>query len=863
MSTNRFAQVGMNVVSSSYPQEEQRQPSEKKRKVKKISTTIQNIPDDLLSPIGETNNPLDEASPTITFKPVQKSGAVTSRNGQAPKIFNFKSTTTSQPTNPYFQQPQQMQVQAIHPQPIQSQPYFPNWNPLSQSMPPNMLYQQNYPQGNMYAFPQMNAPTNNYNYSGGTPKNSGGMGYFVPNRFYPFQNPQNMMSPANGQPMTSQSYDFLPSIKRGYTGDPLVDTLQKQSEMIQEIAKEIHQPRMSPEMMETKLLKEKIRQLEMKNLERKLEDEYKERVSAETVEYRPSPKKGLFEVARGSFRSQVESDGSDFDTPTRNKFRITSRKLNPARSMGDLDAGLHSGSLSTRYDSENVSTSGRKRFEYGHETPRGQHSRFYAYRGGDSTDRSIDRELDLSRNTARYNYPREDIDGYDDYDRGYYNRDYYYDDPERDMPVRRAKRRSSKKAVSAVFDNDVRFRTERAPMDEGRKPRKPSTQRIESLNEMPFDDEEDDGEGKPARRKLTSRKNTRTKTIKKTITVVSQEEINKMKQEKKAKARKALKNILWAAAYPKLILAFTRRKVIRRKTTVYKTIIDGFGYFNNNAQDFFAENLFKQIKAFYLERKSMVLTSGEEKGLFGSKKISSDEIEDKVKNLIMPKMRALLNQLIHCTMEGTFPVQLAEFIANISENGCAPPNHFLFEFEIRRLQYTHYGTLKNLTDNHSKMIIGMFLLMRVLIYQFFVKPWTEIRKGSKLDPPGKEDQTKLNLKTIASILYHCLMDLYKSKLPVIPGNQNFLPPELKIKPRTDILHTERGKDEEAKKKSAEEDVIEGLYTKKQLEGFFVTKATDANQVKASLNEVLNNIYASTHKVYLAKKAIPREEVKSP
>lgn len=70
-----------------------------------------------------------------------------------------------------------------------------------------------------------------------------------------------------------------------------------------------------------------------------------------------------------------------------------------------------------------------------------------------------------------------------------------------------------------------------------------------------------------------------------------------------------------------------------------------------------------------------------------------------------------------------------------------PPNNFFFEFEIKRLGFTHFGTLKyvlsylsypdkncrNMTENNSKMIIGMFILIRVLIYQFLLCPGKELK----------------------------------------------------------------------------------------------------------------------------------------
>ena len=393
--------------------------------------------------------------------------------------------------------------------------------------------------------------------------------------------------------------------------------------------------------------------------------------------------------------------------------------------------------------------------------------------------------------------------------------------------------------------------------ESGHQRRKKSRNKTKAVTVQEVPDEDDDTS-------QIVRKKGRKKTVKKHTIVKSSGDLADTQKQRKIKARTRMQAFGWAMAYTRIILAHTYRRVERRKTIAKKSIIDAFTFFGYNAQEFFIENVGKQIKAFYGEKKSMVLVSGQEKGMFGGgKKVSMEEQESRIKNLIMPKMRAMLDATLSATTEAKFPLALSSFIATITENQSAPPERFLLDFEINRLSFTHFGTMKDMTEDHSKMIIGMFVLVRIMIYQFFVMPWTEIRKGVGLAPPPKDSLAKLNLKTIASILYHSVLDFFKGKVPIQSGNQKFLPPHLKIKPTNTIMAAPTSDEaEQASSKKPSEEAIQGLYTKKELEVFFSTRAQDASHIKGMLEQVLRNIYKITHRIHLENKA-KLEEVKSP
>lgn len=880
MSSNRFINAGMTVISPSQKKEEQHSSSDKVLKVPKITVKNQIAFDELLSPIGETNNPLEEASPYVNpvkskknrFKKAiaEVAGPTLIENPKASgPIVDLGGSKTNTLAGSGFntQLPQAL-----------SQNMYPNWNPMSQPMTPNMFYSQNFQQPPMYAYPQLVSPRPNYDYP--SPQMMNALPYQMTsnNSHYGFQN---RVLPGIRQFARRPTATSLPNVDQS-TDKLVLDEIIKQTELIREIVERVKDTNRNNQKNDHDILREKIRNLEMKQLRQQLSTERAHHDSASVFRTKDSynkPARGLSRIfetsSRKTSKHQMDFD-SDYDSPHHQSSQAGYQRKSSTYSLNDLD-NYRSNSLAANFDSENGQGFKLRRPPVDEYTPTSDtNSRFYRYRSGEASDSSFEREFELTNsNSARQskfmNTARQHIlqpTSFEDY----MNRGYEQEENER-FEIKREPKipKLSKKAVSAIFDTELEVSSRRCSEDfaiKKRKAQKKDTMKIQSLNELPISNDESenhDNNSSDPKKFIIRKRGGNHKQVMKTESNISTDEPGSEKKEMKLKARNRLKNFFWAVAFPKLIFAHTKRRVEKRKTTLLKTIVDSFSYFNGNAQDFFSNTLHKEIKLFYRERKSMVITSGEEKGLFGSKKISFEEAEDRIKNLIMPKMRALLNTLLNCTSEATFPEQLADFIASVSESKCVPPNHFLFEFEIKRLTFTHYGTLKNMSEFHSKMIIGMFLICRILIYQFFVRPWTELRKGSVMEAPSKDSCVRLNLKTIASILYHSLMDIIRGTVPVVHGNQKFLSPDLKIKPRTTILKTEeaeKAENEEGAKKYAEEEVIEGLFTKKQLEAFFVGRATDANVVKASLTGVLHSIYNSTHKAYMRKKSVANKEEES-
>jgi hypothetical protein len=61
------------------------------------------------------------------------------------------------------------------------------------------------------------------------------------------------------------------------------------------------------------------------------------------------------------------------------------------------------------------------------------------------------------------------------------------------------------------------------------------------------------------------------------------------------------------------------------------------------------------------------------------------------------------------------------FLTNASMDKSQPPDKFFTKFEYDRLQFSTTGCLKNQTEDASKMCIGVYLLLRILVNQLLFR----------------------------------------------------------------------------------------------------------------------------------------------
>ena len=336
----------------------------------------------------------------------------------------------------------------------------------------------------------------------------------------------------------------------------------------------------------------------------------------------------------------------------------------------------------------------------------------------------------------------------------------------------------------------------------------------------------------------------------------NQETHGKKKRKKYGKVvlKKKLKTYLWLICYTSLLKREAKKKVATRKQNIQLSATSTLQSAFASAQAFILKSCSKALDEIYKEKKVMILT-GDEKGLFGSKSVSEKDADTRIKELIFPKLHMLLTGLIASTKAEIFPNDLALFLATISEDQCVPLNNFYLNMELDRLSFSQFGTLKGMTEAHSKMVIAVFMVVRVLVYQFLLEPWSQL-SSLKLNIP-KSDTIRKGFKTLGSILTIFLEDFIKISVMLQNGNQNHLSPEVKIQPFSygAILYSDKENEKIVPKSMINDRTIAGIYTKDELAYFFRNKKQEAEQLNSLFVAWIGALHTLSHQAYVEKKQL--------
>jgi hypothetical protein len=93
------------------------------------------------------------------------------------------------------------------------------------------------------------------------------------------------------------------------------------------------------------------------------------------------------------------------------------------------------------------------------------------------------------------------------------------------------------------------------------------------------------------------------------------------------------------------------------------------------------------------------------------------------------------------------PIPLIIFLGSLTSHKAFIPDNFLTIFELNRLQTDPYGALLNPDDEQVKMILGFYIIGKILIGKILLKPESlglNIQMSSKVLG---------NFKILASLIY--------------------------------------------------------------------------------------------------------------
>eukprot|EP01017_Pseudomicrothorax_dubius_P007931 TRINITY_DN12553_c0_g1_i1.p1 TRINITY_DN12553_c0_g1~~TRINITY_DN12553_c0_g1_i1.p1 ORF type:complete len:266 (-),score=49.33 TRINITY_DN12553_c0_g1_i1:2-799(-) len=214
---------------------------------------------------------------------------------------------------------------------------------------------------------------------------------------------------------------------------------------------------------------------------------------------------------------------------------------------------------------------------------------------------------------------------------------------------------------------------------------------------------------------------------------------------------------------------------------------------------------------------------------------SNGDLESRFNKIGAP-IKKIFEILIDKTGPQHLPGSLLEFLAMIANNKCFPPQDFLFEFEVSRLNFNTFGTYKDMTPMKSKMIIGCFVYIRVLLAQIILHLWDIIPSLSK------DEKMKKNIRGLATLMYHIFADFLRNNLAFQQNNQKHLPTEIVIRPRKESIRAFEGEPEERPEPKKECEMIKGLLSKNSMTWLYTKKKPWVDNLKALVECWLDKFY---------------------
>ena len=142
---------------------------------------------------------------------------------------------------------------------------------------------------------------------------------------------------------------------------------------------------------------------------------------------------------------------------------------------------------------------------------------------------------------------------------------------------------------------------------------------------------------------------------------------------------------------------------------------------------------------------------------------SQTELERQKKNLnftiniINQKIENLFTDLSEHINEDNITNEMQQFFKFVSSNDNFVPYSFYSLFELSRLSSAN-GYIKNVTSNQKKMMAGIYIVLKILVYYYMMEYNFVLEK----DKDKIDSDTKLNLKLVSSIIYHQLIKMIKS-----------------------------------------------------------------------------------------------------
>ena len=128
---------------------------------------------------------------------------------------------------------------------------------------------------------------------------------------------------------------------------------------------------------------------------------------------------------------------------------------------------------------------------------------------------------------------------------------------------------------------------------------------------------------------------------------------------------------------------------------------------------------------------------------------------------INQKIVNLFQDLSNYISEDNITQEMQDFFRFITSENNFVPFSFYSLFELSRITSAE-GYTQKMNSNQKRMIAGVYLIIKILVYYYLIK-YNFIREEDKTKV---DEDTKLNLKIVSSIIYHQFIRMVKKVCPV-------------------------------------------------------------------------------------------------
>ena len=131
-------------------------------------------------------------------------------------------------------------------------------------------------------------------------------------------------------------------------------------------------------------------------------------------------------------------------------------------------------------------------------------------------------------------------------------------------------------------------------------------------------------------------------------------------------------------------------------------------------------------------------------------------------SVVNQKIVNLFQDMTNYIKEDNITVEMHEFFNFITSENHFIPYSFYSIFELSRISSSE-GYTQKMNSNQKRMIAGIYIIIKILVYYYLIQ-YNFIKEEDK---DKVDDDTKLNLKIVSSIIYHQFIRMVKKVCQVV------------------------------------------------------------------------------------------------